>query len=94
MDIKKGFASALKKIRKAKKLTQEDFSDSSSRTYLSILERGLKSPTLEKVDALAKTLEVHPLTLLTVAYSKIDGRDHNEILQTVTEQIRQIEKIS
>lgn len=94
MDIKKGFAFALKKIRKAKKLTQEDFSDSSSRTYLSTLERGLKSPTLEKVNAIAETLEVHPLTLLTLAYVKTGKESREEILDNVKDQIRQIEKIS
>jgi hypothetical protein len=39
---------ALKSPRKSKVLTQEDFSAVSSRTYLSTLERALKSSTLEK----------------------------------------------
>lgn len=62
------FSKALKQARAYQGLTQEDFSDISSRTYISALERGLKSPTLEKIDALAATLELHPLTLLTLAY--------------------------
>ena len=32
------------------------------------LERGIKSPTLSKVDTLAEVLGLHPLTLLTLAY--------------------------
>jgi transcriptional regulator with XRE-family HTH domain len=35
---------------------------------VSSLERGLKSPTFDKVAELAQTLDVHPLTLLTLAY--------------------------
>jgi transcriptional regulator with XRE-family HTH domain len=62
------FSTALKKIRVAKKLSQEDFSLISSRTYVSSLERGIYSPTLSKVDELAEVLNVHPLVLLTLSY--------------------------
>jgi hypothetical protein len=33
------------------------------------LERGLKSPTLSKLSALCEVMEIHPLTLLTLAYA-------------------------
>jgi transcriptional regulator with XRE-family HTH domain len=62
-------AAALKTARKARGLSQEAFSDVSSRTYLSTLERGLKSPTLSKLGALCEVMEIHPLTLLTLAYA-------------------------
>lgn len=62
-------ATALKTIRKVRGLSQEAFSDVSSRTYLSTLERGLKSPTLSKLAALCEVMEVHPLVLLTLAYA-------------------------
>jgi len=68
MELRQAFGAALKKIRKNKDLTQEDFSQVSSRTYLSTLERGLKSPTLEKIGELASVLGVHPLTILTSCY--------------------------
>lgn len=44
-----GFAAALRLVRKAKGLSQEDFGDVSSRVYISELERGIKSPTVAKV---------------------------------------------
>lgn len=68
MEIRHAFAKALRKARKANGLTQEDFADVSSRTYLSTLERGQKSPTLDKVHVLAQTLGVHMLSLLTLTY--------------------------
>ena len=74
MTTKEAFAKALKSARKARGLTQEDFSLVSSRTYLSTLERGMKSPTLEKVEVLAKTLNIHPLTLLALTYLKANPR--------------------
>lgn len=62
------FAKALRLVRNARGLTQEDFSITSSRTYVSMLERGERSPTLAKVNDLCETLGVHPLVLLTLAY--------------------------
>ena len=49
MAAKSSLAKALKTVRKARGLSQEAFSDVSSRTYLSSLERDLKSPTLNKL---------------------------------------------
>jgi transcriptional regulator with XRE-family HTH domain len=72
MDTRQAFATSLKLARKAKNLTQEDFSTVSSRTYLSTLERGLKSPTLDKIQELADTLEIHPLTLLVLTYTQLE----------------------
>ncbi len=70
MNTREALAKTIKQARKAKGLTQEDFSDVSSRTYLSTLERGLKSPTLEKIEKLCETLDIHPLTLLSMTYLK------------------------
>jgi len=68
MEIKQAFGAALRARRQESGLTQEDFSEISSRTYLSTLERGIKCPTLEKVVELASVLEIHPLTLMTEAF--------------------------
>lgn len=78
MEINKAFGRALQTIRKKRGLTQEDFSDTSSRTYLSTLERGLKSPTIEKVHDLAKTLNTHPLTILLLAYANAENMENIE----------------
>ncbi|MCD9026619.1 helix-turn-helix domain-containing protein [Luteimonas sp. BDR2-5] len=69
MKPKSSLPAALKTIRKARGLSQEAFSDVSSRTYMSSLERGLKSPTLSKLEELCEVMGVHPLTLLTLAYA-------------------------
>ncbi len=67
MDTSAAFAAALKSLRRAKNMSQEDF-DNVSRTYLSILERGIKSPTLGKIEEIALELKVHPLTLFIATY--------------------------
>lgn len=62
------FDKALKTVRLARGLSQEAFDLVSSRTYVSTLERGLKSPTISKIEELATVLGVHPLTLLALSY--------------------------
>jgi len=78
-------ASALRAARKARGLTQEDFSGVSSRTYMSSLERGLKSPTFEKLTALSEALGIHPLTLLTLAF--MQGK-HGESLRALQARVQ------
>jgi transcriptional regulator with XRE-family HTH domain len=73
MELKRAFGLTLKRMRVQKGLTQEDFSLVSSRTYLSTLERGLKCPTLEKLEDLAAVIGVHPVTLLVAAYTAEGG---------------------
>jgi transcriptional regulator with XRE-family HTH domain len=70
-------AECIAKDQKARGLSQEAFADVSSRTYLSSLERDLKSPTLNKLTELCEVMEVHPLTLLTLAYAGDGSREIN-----------------
>lgn len=68
MTIRKAFGKALRKVRLSRGLTQEDFGIVSSRTYVSSLERGQKSPTIDKLSDLAGALSVHPVVLLALAH--------------------------
>ncbi len=70
MELKAALAVSLKQVRSAKGLTQEAFSNVSSRTYMSALERGLKAPTIEKLDELCAVMGVHMLSLLALSYLK------------------------
>lgn len=79
--------SALRTIRKARGLSQEAFSDISSRTYLSSLERGLKSPTLKKLEELCAVMDVHPLTLLALSYAGQEVRKAEDLLEQVRSEL-------
>lgn len=68
--IQSNFGLALRRVRKAKELTQEDFDVPSSRVHISALERGVRQPTLGKIDELAGVMKVHPLSLLALSYCK------------------------
>lgn len=87
MELKTAFGEALKKHRKAKDLTQEDFSLVSSRTYLSTLERGIKSPTLDKIDEIASIMGIHPLTILLECYSLKDGKGVDAIFEEIKKEL-------
>ena len=77
-------------VRKARGLSQEAFSDVSSRTYLSLLERDLKSPTMHKLTELCEVMDVHPLTLLTLAYAGDSTRKVEELLTLVREELQEV----
>jgi transcriptional regulator with XRE-family HTH domain len=93
MPSKNAFPAALQTIRKARGLSQEAFSDVSSRTYLSSLERGLKSPTLTKIVELCEVMEVHPLTLLTLAYGR-DSKGVQDVLARVQRELASIPSLN
>ena len=82
------FGNALKRLRKIANVTQEDFGLISSRTYISTIERELKSPTLGKIEQFAGMLNVHPLALLTVAYmDRLTPKDIERTTAFVREQL-------
>lgn len=90
MTSKNSFPAALQTVRKARGLSQEAFSDVSSRTYMSSLERGLKSPTLSKVGELCGVMDVHPLTLLTLAYGG-DSKGVDKLIERVQRELAVIQ---
>ncbi len=90
MAAKHTLSEALKTIRKARGLSQEAFSDVSSRTYMSTLERDLKSPTLNKLAELCEVMEVHPLTLLTLAYAGSSTRKADRLLAQVRQELEDV----
>ena len=91
MADRSNFGAGLRRARRAKRMTQEDFGDPSSRTYVSMLERNVRSPTLAKIVELSNTLGIHPLSLLALAFVKSSSPNEMEKLlaevQTETEAI-------
>ena len=89
---KHSLATAIRTIRKARGLSQEAFSDVSSRTYMSSLERDLKSPTMHKLTELCEVMDVHPLTLLTLAYAGDDMDKVRRVLKQVEQELLSIKQ--
>lgn len=66
MDLTKLFAAALKHCRELAGMSQEELANAAKldRSYVSQLERGIKSPTLTTLEKLAECLDVQPHNLL------------------------------
>ncbi|NVJ67610.1 MAG: helix-turn-helix transcriptional regulator [Gammaproteobacteria bacterium] len=60
MKIEKKFGARLRKLRRAQDLSQEALAmdAGTNRTYVSELERGIKSPTISTLEQLAKSLSM------------------------------------
>lgn len=91
MGLLKRFGTGLQKARKSRGLTQEDFSVVSSRTYLSSLERGIKSPTISKIEELASVIGVHPIALLALAYLPSQQEERNQLCAQIKADIESID---
>lgn len=65
-DIRNTFGKHLRKLRKERKLTQEELADRAGMhfTYIGQIERGLRNPSLINLHKLAKALSVHRGELL------------------------------
>jgi transcriptional regulator with XRE-family HTH domain len=87
---KHSLATALKTVRKARGLSQEAFSDVSSRTYMSSLERDLKSPTVNKLAELCEVMQVHPVTLLALAYTGKSPKQADQLLAQVRQELEAV----
>jgi transcriptional regulator with XRE-family HTH domain len=66
MDLLTRFAGNVRRLRAKKKLSQKALADKIgiSVSYVSMLERGQRSPPLETIEKMAKALGVPPAALL------------------------------
>ncbi len=67
--LQRGFGTVIRERRASAGWTQEDLAERAdlTRNYVSDLERGLKSPTLATIEALADALGVRPHALILAA---------------------------
>lgn len=86
--LRAALASAIKAVRKRRHLTQEDFGLVSSRTYLSTLERGLKSPTLDKLVEISEVMTVHPGSLVLLACALAASEDSEATIDAIATEAK------
>ena len=74
--IEKFFGQVLQQLRKERGLSQEElgFESGYHRTYISQLERGKKSPSLQTIFQLAKALKMEPSEIVERVQTIIDTR--------------------
>jgi transcriptional regulator with XRE-family HTH domain len=90
MSIKTAVATVLKAMRKARGLSQRDLAEVSSRTYVSKLERGQSSPTLEMMATLSTPLGLSPLTLIAVTIGAETGQPIRSLISRMESEITEL----
>lgn len=65
----------LKRVRKSLKLSQEELAHRSSldRTYISMLERNIKQPTITTIFLLSEALEMKPSEFVQLLEDEFEG---------------------
>jgi transcriptional regulator with XRE-family HTH domain len=74
--LETAFADVLRRLRDAKELSQQELATESGlgRTYISLLERGLRRPSLATIFRLAQSLGVPPADLVQAVDDKLHHR--------------------
>lgn len=89
--ITANFGGALKRLRSARGVTQEDLLTSTSRRHVGRIEQGHQTPSMRVIESLARSLEIHPLTLVAAAYcQELDGERIAGLLRTVEEDVSKL----
>lgn len=92
MTLKTSFASVLRALRSKRNITQRDFADTTSRTYLSKLELGKSSITLDKLEQVSERLGLSPLTLLTLTLSEDSGQPAKDLISKLSEELADLQR--
>ncbi|AKT31436.1 helix-turn-helix transcriptional regulator [Pseudomonas syringae pv. actinidiae] len=91
-ELPKALGIALRKIRLRNHLSILELSQRvSGRSYLGAVERGEKLPTVGKVDEISRSMGVHPLALLTLAYLRIEQNTPEEMMAKIKTDLEALE---
>lgn len=87
MALRKAFSDALKFARGRKKLSQLDLAQAVDASYVSRLESGQSSATLDVCEQLATALGLNPVSLLALAYAADKDMTPQEVLSRVVSEL-------
>lgn len=94
MTLKLAVAAVLRTLRSGQRLTNESVNDATSRQYLTQLEHGKSSISLEKLQAISTALGMSPLTFIALALSvSSDGHPQPQaLLESAQAELDEFEK--
>ena len=74
MELAHAFGTVLRRFRKKAKMSQERLAAESDldRTYISLLERGLRQPSLASIISLSKTLRISAAKMVSAVEKLMD----------------------
>jgi transcriptional regulator with XRE-family HTH domain len=73
--VSKIFGELIRELRKENNISQETLADNTQldRTYISMLERGIRQPTLATILSLSKALKISASELIKRVEDKMEG---------------------
>jgi transcriptional regulator with XRE-family HTH domain len=84
LSIKANIGRALTQVRAARGVTQEDLLFAASRRHVGRIEQGHQVPSFHVIENLAESLQIHPMTLIAMAYSQEAGAQSvDQVLEAV-----------
>lgn len=88
-ELKRALGAALKSFRLKRNISQESMGP--SQPYISNLEGGRWSASLDKIEQMSAVLGVHPVTVILAGYLTLE-QDANpeEVLERVRSELREI----
>ncbi|HHM8124449.1 TPA: helix-turn-helix domain-containing protein [Pseudomonas aeruginosa] len=88
-ELKRALGAALKSYRLNRNITQEDMGP--SQAYISNLERGKWSASLDKIEQMSSLLDVHPASVILAGYiSSEEGGSSDELLKRIRRELQEI----
>ncbi|KRP60171.1 MULTISPECIES: helix-turn-helix domain-containing protein [Pseudomonas] len=87
MSLRTAYAAALQLLRTRGEISQRELADAVDPSYVSRLEAGTRSVTLDVSHELAKALGVDPLTLLALAYAAERGQTPRQVVDQLVRDL-------
>ncbi|WP_460044604.1 helix-turn-helix domain-containing protein [Pseudomonas sp. S2_H01] len=87
MPLRHAFAQALKFARQRLGLSQSDIAGAVDASYVSRLESGKSSVTVDANDRLARVLGLHPLSMLVLAYAAEEDSTPRKLLKRIEDDL-------
>ncbi|WP_373874941.1 helix-turn-helix domain-containing protein [Pseudomonas pseudonitroreducens] len=88
-ELKQALGAAIRAYRLNRDIPQESLGP--SQPYISNLESGRWSATLDKVDRMAAALGVHPVSIILAGYLALEeSSDTDAVLARIREELREI----
>ncbi|WP_338001300.1 helix-turn-helix domain-containing protein [Pseudomonas brassicae] len=89
--LKPALAAVVRTLRDSLDLSQEGLASAVSQTFLSRIENGHSSPTVDKFAELADALELSPVALMTLILSTRDNIPTSTVLANAAKELEVIE---
>jgi transcriptional regulator with XRE-family HTH domain len=93
MPLRDPLAAVIHLVRLARGLTREDFQGQLDATHVFKLENSRSSVTLDTLEMLATTLDVHPLALLVVAASFEAHQSPEDFLKYLNKETKKLKDL-